>query len=186
MWVGDRPASDPTERAHLRIELTQPRQGLHVSWFLLAKCWEERRPGPAQCEEQLTGFLSSALLCSDPGYGTQDKTDLSTNPYSAMRQSQDSLPRGDGAKMEWKCPRKNSTGQQWVRRPHCWTLTTGAPGPSQSPVPGEWDTVGTVKTTPHKPLSACFLISKTNKQKKRKNNYCEYILHLYITNRVCS
>lgn len=66
---GDRPASDPTQGVHLRIELTQPLQGLHVSWFLLAKGWKERRPKPGQGEEQLTGFLSSALLCSNPGYG---------------------------------------------------------------------------------------------------------------------
>lgn len=128
-------------------------------------------------------FLSSALLCSNPGYGTQDKTDLSTNPYAAMRQSQESLPRGDGAIVEWECPRKNSTGQQWVRRLHCWTLTTGARGPSRSPVPGEWDTVGTVKTMPHKPPSACFLISKTN---KRKEKIVVNIYYIIYTNRVCS
>lgn len=146
--------------------------------------------GRKEGQDQLSAKSSSQAFSARPFcvqiLAMGPRTDLSTNPYSAMRQSQESLPRGDGAKVEWKCPRKNSTGQQWVCRPHCWTLTTGAPGPSQSPVPGEWDTVSTVKTTPHKPLSACFLISKTNKQKKRKNNYCEYILHLYITNRVCS
>lgn len=78
------------------VELTHHISG-HISHMLpICKGVGKRRPGTAQCEQQLVGFLSSALRCSNPGYGTWDRLDPSMNLHLAMRWSQESLSHGGG------------------------------------------------------------------------------------------
>lgn len=150
--------------------LTHHLQGLYFLCFLPAERGEERRPGAAQCKEQLTAFLSSALLCSNPDYGTWDRTDLSRNPHSARRESQESLlPREDGAKVDWECVCKNSAGQRWVHGLRCWTaaLVPRVPHGPQCQM----------RSTTHPSPSACFSILKANEQKERE----KYFLQIYTT-----
>lgn len=70
------------------------------------------------------------------------------NLHLAMRWSQESRP----TEVEWECPYKNLAQGSGVRtQPAVLGIPKSAPVHAGSQVPGDCDTVLTVKTTPHQP-----------------------------------